>query len=153
MSLKKVKEVKAERGFKIWDLAVYGGLVLLIAALFIAVFVTRDTRPLKGIKIYAVNEVVYEYDFQSGEISRKDCVEILTDGGEALTVKITTKHGYNVVEIDKSGKVRVTQADCPKKDCIFSPEIKDNGGVIHCLAHGLKIIPYGYDEDNGNLIQ
>ena len=51
MSLKKVAEVKKDRGFKIWDLIIYGTVLLLAAALFIAVFATRNTDPLSGVRI------------------------------------------------------------------------------------------------------
>lgn len=152
MSLKKVGEVKADKGFKIWDLIIYGAIIALVAVLFIVVFATRDTSPLKGIRIYVANEVVYEYDFENGEISRKDCVEV-EDGEESLTLKVNCGNNrYNTVVIYKSGSVKVTQANCPKKDCVYTPEIKDNSGFIHCLSHGLKVLPYDFDIDNGNLI-
>lgn len=151
MSLKKINEVKSDRGFKIWDILIYGVIVALVAALLIAIFVTKDSSPLKGFKIYVVNEVVYEYDFEKGEINRSGAVETLSEKDGVLTLKITAGKGYNVVEVGKD-YVRVTQADCPKKDCIYTPAIRDNSGVIYCLAHGLKILPADYDEDNGNLI-
>lgn len=152
MSLKKIKEVKSDRGFKIWDILIYGGIIALVAALLIALFVTKDSSPLKGFKIYVVNEVVYEYDFEKGELRRGGAVETLSQKDEVLTLKVTAGSGYNIVEVGKN-YVRVTDADCPKKDCIYTPAISDNGGIIYCLAHGLKILPAGYDEDNGNLIQ
>ena len=34
MSLKKVAQVKNDKGFKIWDLIIYGAVILLAAALF-----------------------------------------------------------------------------------------------------------------------
>ncbi len=67
MSLKKVSQVKADKGFKIWDLIVYGAIVIIIAVIFIAVFVTKDAGPLKGIRIYSAENLVFEYDFTSGE--------------------------------------------------------------------------------------
>ena len=96
--------------------------------------------------------MVYEYDFGKGEISRSSAVETLSEDGGVITLKVTAGGGYNVVEIGRDS-VKVTEADCPKKDCVFTSAIKDNGGIIYCLSHGLKIIPANYDEDNGNLIQ
>ena len=51
MSLKKVRQTKADKGFKIWDLIVYGAIIALAVVLFIVVFTTRDTSPLSGIRI------------------------------------------------------------------------------------------------------
>ncbi|MCM1236817.1 MAG: NusG domain II-containing protein [Ruminococcus flavefaciens] len=153
MSLKKVGQVKADKGFKIWDLVVYGVIAVLVVALFIVVFTTRDTSPLSGVRISVKNEVVYEYDFGKGEISKNgEYAEVLSENSEKLILKITAGGGYNVVEIDKGGAVKVTEADCGKGDCVFTPQIKDNGGIIYCSPHGLKIVPYDFDIDGGNII-
>ena len=63
MSLKKVTQVKADKGFKLPDLIIYCALLVLVAVTFIVVFTTRDDSPLKGIRIYVKSEIVYEYDF------------------------------------------------------------------------------------------
>lgn len=153
MSLKKIEQAKSDRGFKIWDLVIYGGVILLAAALFIAVFLSRDTSPLKGIRISVKNEVVYEYDFKKGEISRTEAVEIISDDGDLIVLDISAGGGYNRVEINKNGWVRITSADCSSRDCVYTPKIADNGGVIYCRPHNLKIVPFDYDLDNGTLIQ
>lgn len=156
MSLKKIEQIKQrDRGFKLSDLIIYGAILALTAALFIAVFVKKDGSPLKGIKIFVTNSVVYEYDFEKGEISRNaDFVEVNEQSAERIELKITADSGkYNVVEINVSGRtVSVTDANCPKKDCKFTPAIRDNGGFIYCLSHGVKILPYKFDPDNGNII-
>ncbi len=152
MSLKKVGQVKADRGFKIWDLLVYGIIILIAAVLFVVVFTTRDTSPLTGIRIYSANDVVFEYNFVKSEYTVLDetCVEVTDDGEEFLLITLRFDGGgYNCVEIDKRGSVKVTSADCGKKDCTYSPEIKDNSGMIYCLPHRLKILPYGFDVDGG----
>lgn len=152
MSLKKVGEVKADKGFKIWDLVIYGVIILLTAALFIVVFLTRDDSPLKGIKIYVGNEVVFDYNFEEGKYTSSESAEVISETEEELTVKITTGgNGYNTVMIKKEGSVKVTEANCRTKDCVYTAEIENNGGAIYCRSHGLKIIPYGYDSDDGNL--
>ena len=46
MSLKKVREVKSDRGFKIFDLLVYGIIAALIVALFVTLFAVKDRSPL-----------------------------------------------------------------------------------------------------------
>lgn len=153
MSLKKIEEVKADRGFKLWDLIIYGGIILLAAVLFFVVFFTRDSRPLKGIKIYVGNEIVFDYNFEESKYVSGDSAEILSDSEDELTVKIFTEgSGYNIVKIEKNGAVDVTEANCRTKDCVYTAKITDSGGAIYCRSHGLKILPYGYDIDNGDII-
>lgn len=159
MSLKKVEQVKADRGFKIWDILIYGVIIALVVALFIVVFAVKDTSPVKGVKFKYVNEIIYEYDFEKGEVSRNErYVELTEESGEKIILKVNLANGdFNDVEINKSGSVRIINANCPKKDCVygntfFNSEITDNSGYIHCLPHNFQILPYGYDIDDGNVI-
>lgn len=154
MSLKKIGQVKADKGFKIWDLIIYGVIIALVAALFIAVFATRDDSPLRGIRIYSKGEAVFEYSFQSGKYEQlSQSVEITAEEGDGvLLVTVKSDVGYNKVEIKKSGSVRVTDADCKNRDCVYSMEIKDNGGIIYCSPHGLRIVPYDFQSDGPEVI-
>lgn len=156
MSLKKVGEAKKDRGFKIWDLLVYGIVVVIIAVMFIVVFAAKDTSPLQGVCIYIDNSPVFEYDFINGDYSILDdgCVEIISDDSDKLTANFHFKgEGFNTVEIDKvSVSVTVTDADCGSKDCTYMRDIVDNSGIIYCSPHRLKIIPVGYDPDDGTII-
>ena len=52
MSLKKIEQVKKDKGFKLFDLIIYGVVAVLVAVLFIVVFTTRDASPLTGVRIY-----------------------------------------------------------------------------------------------------
>ena len=45
MSLKKIEQVKKDKGFRLFDLIIYGVIVLTVAVLFIVIFTTRDTDP------------------------------------------------------------------------------------------------------------
>ena len=154
MSLKKIEQVKADRGFKIWDLIIYALVLLAVAALFISIFVTRDKSPLRGIRVVVVNQTVFEYDFESGEkkISDESKVEIAEETSESLKVIIRPHSGeYNTVVINKSGSVKVTEANCRRRDCTID-EIKDNSGVIFCLSHSVKIEPYDVILDPPDII-
>lgn len=148
MSLKKIQQVKRNKAFVIWDVIVYGVIIAVTLAIFLAVFLTRDTSPLKGVRISVEDLVVYEYNFESGDEKLNEAfVEKLDDG----KIKVTSKYGYNIIEIE-SGGVKVTDADCGKLDCVYTGEIKDNSGIIYCSPHKLKIQPYGFDIDDGNII-
>lgn len=156
MSLKKVEAVKKDKGFKIFDLIVYGVIIALAVILFVVVFTTKDTSALSGVRIYSKGEAVFEYNFGTFEYKKlSDSVTVEVEEADgAVTVKVITSDGYNTIRIDKSGKVKVTEADCKNKDCMYIPEITDNSGIIYCSPHGLRVVPYNFDPDpdNGHVI-
>jgi len=148
MSLKKVTQVKADKGFKIWDLVVYGAVLIIIAAIFLAVFLTKDESPLKGVRIYVQDTAVFEYDFQSGEYKNAESVAVEKEEN-GLKITVSAGGGYNVVFIDlKEKSVKVTEADCGKRDCVYTAAITDNGGMIYCSPHKLRILPFDFEADD-----
>lgn len=147
MSEKTLKNVKKDKGFRIFDLIVYGVIILIIAVSFITVFATKDKSPLKNISVLIEDKPVFYYDFESDSYETYgDCNIEVNDRGESLHVKISTGFGYNLIEIEKNGKVRMKEADCHGHDCIYSPEITDNNGIIFCFPHRLIITPKDYND-------
>ena len=69
MSLKKVKQVRGDRGFRIWDLAVYAALAVIIIALFIAFVFTADSSPITSVSIVSgfgsEQHTICTYNFQT----------------------------------------------------------------------------------------
>ncbi len=61
---------------------------------------------------------------------------------DVLTV--ASSAGTNVVEV-QSGKVRVSEADCPNQDCVDQGWISNAGQQIVCLPH--KFVVNITDED------
>lgn len=61
---------------------------------------------------------------------------------DVLTV--TSSAGTNVIEV-QSGKVRVSEADCPNQDCVDQGWISNAGQQIVCLPH--KLVVNITDED------
>ena len=51
---------------------------------------------------------------------------------------LTTPYGINRVKIE-GGKVRVTEADCPDKLCVYHPAATRSGEMIVCLPHKLVV--------------
>lgn len=147
MSLKKIEQLKADRGFLIWDLVIYGAVAVIIAVLFIVAFTAFDTDPLHGIKISVGSktslkyEVIFEYEFGGEAKVLSDTVSIEEDGN-GITVTVKAENGdLNVLYIDKSAKsVKMINANCKGKDCMLLP-INDNSGSITCNSHGLKVEP------------
>lgn len=143
MSLKKLDDVRADKGFKIFDLVIYAAIIVAIAAIFLAVFLTRDTGGLSGFEIYREGKLIYSFSFDGGEtFCDNNFVE--TERGEgSLTIKITAGSGKNTAVADLNARtVRMTEANCSThKDCVYTPAIRDNSGVIICSPHGIKIVP------------
>lgn len=151
MSLKKVEQVKQDKGFKLFDLIIYGVILAVVAATFIAVFVTRDTSELSGIRVYAKAEVVFEYDFESVTLC-KDGVTYEEDG-DGIKVKVEIDGDINIFYIEKAKRtVKMTEANCHGKQCVYSHEIEDNSSIIYCSPHSLKIEPMKIDVDDPIII-
>lgn len=154
MSLKKVEQVKADKGFKVLDLIIYAAIAAIVAALFIVLFATRDKNPLQGIRIRVENRVVFECNFEDGSYGALTDDGTITfkepENGEMLIVTVHTESGYNVVQIDFERRiVRVIEADCRRNDCIHSTlnptaQIRDNNSMIYCSPHAVMIEPLEY---------
>lgn len=163
MSLKKVKQVKADKGFRIWDLAVYGALVALIVVLFF-VFVFKGGTPaqdgtpaLSSVTITSgfgfEQRTVCTYDFVNDELTISDPEVITVNSSNEEGIELTFHyHGqaegnHNTIYIDiVNDSVRVTEADCRNKDCVAFPPINNNSSMpITCLTHEL-IITTNYDD-------
>lgn len=163
MSLKKVEQVKKDRFFRVWDILVYGVVLAIIAALFIAYFVTRNTSALTAVNVYYNGEQIFNYDFESDDyiIVKPENIRVEADDDKQLEVIFCTNGGnfdkpesYNIIVFDKSARsVRVTDSDCSGtwvQDCVVTGALSDNSKPIICLPHRLEIYPAGYnDNDDG----
>lgn len=155
MSLKKIGQVKEEKYFRIWDLLVYGIIALMIAALFLTVFLTKDNTPSEGFTVRRSDKIIFTYYYASGDYEADltdGTVEIGEEDGGKLYVTFYTPDGsgYNVILIDKVEKsVKVVDADCSShKDCVYTPAIDDNSSIISCPPHRLLIEPLGRETDD-----
>ena len=63
---------------------------------------------------------------------------------EDRSVRIETEYGINVLEI-KDGCVRISEADCPNRDCVRSGPASREGQLIVCLPHRLVVNIKGGD--------
>ena len=152
MSLKKVYELKKDKGFKLFDLIIYGGVVVLAAALLLSVFLTRNDDPLTGVRVYVAGTVVFTYEFDGELTGRSESVEVAEDG-RGITLTVHTDGGYNVIYIDKTARtVKVTDADCRGKQCMYFAAIDDNNGLIYCNPHSLRIEPFYRNLDTPDII-
>lgn len=155
MSLKKIGQVKEGKYFRLGDLVVYGVVALIIAALFLAVFLTKDDSPADGFTVRYADKTVFTYYYDTGRYESDNSygnIEINEEDGDSLTLTFYTpdKSGYNVIYVDKNGRtVTVTEANCSvHKDCVYTPAIKDNSSIISCPPHNMYIEPLVRKIDN-----
>ena len=147
MSLKKIEQVKKDRGFKLFDIIIYGAVILIVVVLFIVLFTTRDTSSLTGVSISVKGKVVFEYEFgESPQYSGEVTVE---EDGNGITVTIISDGDKNVIYIDKAkNTAKMIEANCKGKHCMYFAEMNDNSDFIYCSPHGVKVEPLYKDLDN-----
>ena len=150
MALKKIEQVKKDRGFKLFDIIIYGAVILIVAVLFIVLFTTRDTSSLTGVRITVKGETVFEYEF--GETPQFSDAVTVEEDGKGITVIIVSDGDKNVVFIDKEkNTAKMIEADCKGRQCLYFEEMKDNSDFIYCSPHGVKVEPLFKDLDNPNI--
>lgn len=143
MSLKKVEQVKKDKGFRLFDLIIYGVVLVVAVIVFIVVFITGNKDPLTGVKIYVDAEEVFTYEFGGKPVFTESEGLTVEEDDKGVTVTIRTANdGLNTVYIDKSAQtVKMTEANCKGKHCVYFPEMSNNKDVIYCSPHGVKIEP------------
>lgn len=95
--------------------------ILLAAVLLWAFFALRSSGPQLTVIVQCDGEEIASYP--------------LSEDREEL---LTTPYGINRVKIE-GGKVRVTEADCPDKLCVYHPAASRSGEMIVCLPHKLVV--------------
>ena len=160
MSLKKVEQVKKDRFFKVWDVLIYGVIAVIVAALFLVIFLTGDRRALTEVEGQYNNALAFSYNFDSDElyIALPQNVAEAENSDDGITLIFCTDGGSleepsscNIIYIDKSARtVAVTESDCSsRRDCVHTPAITNNSGVIVCTPHSLQIVPAGFSDPDG----
>ena len=148
MSLKKIEQIKKDRWFRIFDLIIYGVIIISVAVLFIVMFTTQDKSKLTGVKILLKSETVFEYEFGKEYRKLSDKVEVKEEG-VSLTVTVRDGDNFNEVYIDTAKKtVRMSESNCRGKHCMYFAPMSDNSDFISCSPHGVKIEPLFRDLDN-----
>ncbi|MDE6667867.1 MAG: NusG domain II-containing protein [Clostridia bacterium] len=144
MSLKKVEQIKKDKGFRLFDLIIYGVVLAVAAITFIVVFTTRNTDPLTGVKIFVNAEEVFTYEFGGEAVFTESDTITVEEDSSGITVTLHTHgNGLNKAYINKSAKtVKMTEANCKGKDCVlYTSEMRNNSDIIFCPPHGVKIEP------------
>ena len=130
--------------FRPADIIVYVLLAAVVAALF-AVFVFSAARsPALSYAVDVGDERVLTCTVSAAWTERVE----LTAGDDSLTARIALPNGgYNVVEFTPTS-ARVTDADCSlRRDCVHSPAVTTDSGVIICVPHDLRVYGEGRGVD------
>jgi hypothetical protein len=149
MSLKKIEQVREDKGFKIFDLIIYGVLAALIIVLFIVFVFTVDKNDLRGVNVRISNDVVFTYSFENNkyDVINSQIVEVVSESDDELVIRLNFDNdGYNDITINKAEVwVKVTAANCSmRKDCVYTSAISNDSSMIVCAPRGLFIVPYNY---------
>ncbi|MDE7454054.1 MAG: NusG domain II-containing protein [Clostridia bacterium] len=154
MALKKIEQVKQDKGFKIFDLIIYGVIAVTVAVLFIVIFTTRNTDPLTGLRVYVKAELVFEYEFgmtESAEDGKRSERITVEEDGDNIKIIIEEGNDRNTIQIDKKAKsVKMVEANCNGRDCMLM-KMKNNSDQIICNSHRVRIEPYINDLGNPNI--
>lgn len=95
---------------------------------------------------------------QTGEFPDGNVAVVKIDGREIrryplnhdVTDTIKTDNGINTIEI-RNGSLRVTEADCPDKLCVYQKAISRPGETVVCLPHRLVIEVIGPEKEHSGL--
>ena len=103
--------------------------------------------------------VVFEYSFDGPDPEEKEIicsdgtvVTVSLDGNKGITVTVSHDGYKNKVYINKDKKtVKMSDANCKGKQCLYFAAMDDNSDFIYCSPHGVKIEPLKQDLDSPNI--
>jgi len=137
-----------KKPFKIYDLFVYGAVLILTAALFLVVFLRKDTR--FDLEIYLSDVKICTYSFARDEFYFENGGERylkIAKTAEGYLVRITSEKGYNDLSIDKKGFATMPDSDCSaSKECTYM-KIASRGESIVCVPHRLLVTATGQKDE------
>lgn len=145
----RIEEIKKRKPFALWDLLVYGILLVVILILFAVFVFGGGGEKANGIEVTVDGETIYTYTFGEGGASAEGWSSRIEERVEDETVFVKIffgeeKQEYNEIKIDPANRTAVmNDANCSRgKDCMLM-QISDESGVIICLPHKLKICALG----------
>ncbi len=154
-TLTKVRQAKKDKPFKICDLIVYAGVVLVILALFGAFVLDTDDAPMQAVTV--VDEQTGETLFVCNLARREYTVNVDNSNGwtvsvtqisDGITVRlvreINGEEHFNELTVmyGSAPNVKMTDSKCGvHRDCVRNfPAITRSGGAIVCSPNGLKVV-------------
>ncbi len=112
------------KGIRKADLVVVGLIAVTSIILLVGFFFSRQSK----------GDIYVSIQLDGKEIQRIPW----TPDQEGKTFDIKNPYGKNILVFDH-GKVRMEEADCPDKLCIYQGSIHQVGQMIVCLPHRLVV--------------
>lgn len=145
--------VKKRKPFVIYDIVVYAAIVIVSVAFFLGIIVFPANDIAGGFKIVVDEKEIFVFYYADCRYEIKDfdgqITVNLTDGEKKFTVNVLFFESgeHNTLSVNAEEKtVEVVDADCSaRKDCVYTPAIKNGSGAIYCMPHKLKILPLRTD--------
>lgn len=136
--------------FRPLDIVVYSVVLLLVFLLFLFFIILPKTDATKGFTISLDGQKILEFEFDKGITKTHEFIgkiETIEKDNETI-IKVFVNSDYtefNEIKVSLLDKtVDVIESNCSsRKDCVHSPKIDENGGIIACMPHGLKIVSFG----------
>ncbi len=132
------------RFFAPCDLLVYGLIVIVTAAIVFSL-VLRTRAEIFRVSVYGEQVLSAANGRITVEKSFENCVSV-EKKGDVYLIRLILPNGYNLIEYDPRGKIRMRDADCSTgRDCVFMPPLCRTGAIV-CVPHGLKITASGGED-------
>ena len=144
-----VIRLKNKKPFAVSDIIVYTVLALFVLSLFLAFVIIPSNQPSTGFKVTKGEQEVLTFNYQTKNITINNTfanlVEFDNVNSTIIVYNNTEKTDFNVIHFDAvKGVVEMVESTCSTtKDCVYSPPIKKDTGMIYCAPHHLKIVPLG----------
>lgn len=154
-ALDTVRAARKDKPFKIWDIAVYAAVVLVIAALFGVFFGIRgNNEPIRVIKIVdtETQQILFSYDVSGNDepfVNSTNGWAVTTESDETeirVTLKKTfgSDERFNTVQIKLGGETSVLMLSSRcgfGQDCVrnFDAITQANGAIV-CSPNRIKVI-------------
>ncbi len=126
------------------DLILYTIITCTIILLFVVFIIIPKSDKALGFSVSFDSEIAFTFDFSTEELTiKKDLCKISQDKEHnTITLYGLDGENFNVLTYDCNNyTVRITDSNCPNRDCVDFFEINSGNGVIYCLPHALKILP------------
>jgi hypothetical protein len=147
MKAEDVERLKLKKPFSVSDIIVYAILTLFIFSLFLVFVILPKNVTSDGFKVTINDNQAFIYEYETGKLTIDgnfhDCV-FYDETSCTITVYHTVdKTSFNVIAFDRQNKkVWMKESTCSHtKDCVYSPAIESDAGMIYCAPHQLKISP------------
>ena len=147
MKAEDVERLKLKKPFSVSDIIVYAVLTLFIFSLFLAFVILPNKTKSGGFQVTINDNQAFVFEYETGKLTVDGNFHdrvFYNETTSTITVYHTAdKSSFNIIAFDRQNKkVWMKESTCSHtKDCVYSPAIESDAGMIYCAPHQLKISP------------